>query len=121
MKPLTLILPVLITMGTAPVLAQGTGSEGYFELYNNTEGNVVISFYTSDGETWSENWLGDDTEIMPGQSGTAEFFADTGACDQFFQVGWLGQDGTEVLDEVISIDICEASNVYLDDNEIYYD
>ena len=59
--------------------------------------------------------------VDPGQSATARFTADTGPCDQVFQVGWLGTDGGEVLDEPISIDICAASNIYLDDNEIYYD
>jgi hypothetical protein len=37
------------------------------------------------------------------------------------QVGWLGDDDSEVLDDPISIDICDASNVYLGDNEITYD
>jgi len=100
-------------------LAQGTGSEGYFTIYNYTEGNVLISFYTNDGSGWSENWLGE--EIMPGATGEASFTADTGACDQVFAAGWLGADDTEVVDEPISIDICAASNVYLSDNEIYYD
>ena len=100
--------------------AQGTGSEGYFTIYNNTAGNVVVSFYTNDGSGWSDNWLTTDA-LMPGESAAAEFYADTGACDQVFAVGWLGGDGSEVVDDPISIDICEASNVYLDDNEIYYD
>jgi hypothetical protein len=97
----------------------GTGSEGYFHIYNNTEGNVAVGFYTNDGNGWSENWLGE--ELIPGASARAEFHADTGNCDQVFQIGWLGSDGSEVMDEPISIDICDASNVYLDDNEIYYD
>ena len=100
-------------------LAQGTGSEGYFQIYNNTTNNIVVGFYTNDGSGWSTNWLNDIVE--PGQGATAEFTADTGACDQHFQVGWLAEDDSEVLDDPISIDICEASNVYLDDNEIYYD
>lgn len=104
----------------APSLA-GTGSEGYFTIYNNTEGNVVVGFYTNDGSGWSANWLS-GAQIMPGVSAEARFHAETGACDQVFAVGWLGSDGaTEVIDDPIEIDICEASNVYLDDNEIYYD
>lgn len=99
--------------------AAGTGSEGYFQIYNNTGSNIVVGFYTNDGTGWSQNWLGE--ALDPGASATAEFYADTGNCDQTFQVGWLGDDGSEVLDEPISIDICDASNVYLDDNEIYYD
>ena len=102
-----------------PALAQGTGSEGYFTLHNDTEGNVLISFYTNDGSGWSDNWLPD--AILPGATGEASFAADTGNCDQVFAAGWLGADDTEVVDEPISIDICAASNVYLGDNEIYYD
>ena len=48
--------------------AQGTGSEGYFQIYNDTSNNVVIGFYTNDGSGWSDNWLG-GAEIMPGQNG----------------------------------------------------
>lgn len=110
----------LIVMTTgATALAQGTGSEGYFQIYNNTENNIVVGFYTNDGSGWSDNWLSDILE--PGDSARAEFTADTGNCDQVFQVGWLGDDDSEVLDDPISIDICAASNVYMDDNEIYYD
>lgn len=100
-------------------MAQGTGSEGYFQIYNNTGGNIAVGFYTNGGDGWSQNWLSD--AIMPGQAATAEFTADTGNCDQVFQVGWLGENDSEVMDEPIAIDICAASNVYLDDNEIYYD
>jgi len=108
---------LVLAAGTA--FAAGTGSQGYFQIYNNTEGNVAVGFYTNDGSGWSENWLAED--LMPGESARAEFHADSGNCDQVFQIGWLGESGDEVMDEPISIDICEASNVYLDDNEIYYD
>ena len=97
----------------------GTGAEGYFQIYNNTDDNTVIGFYTNDGGGWSSNWL--SSRIGPDESARAEFTDDSGSCAQTFRVGWLGTDGGEVLDEPIDIDICEASNVYLDDNEIYYD
>ena len=96
-----------------------SGAGGVFTIHNMTEGNVVIGFYTNDGSGWSNNWLAE--EMAPGQNASAEFFAETGACEQLFQVGWLGTDGSEVVDEPISIDICEATNVYLADNEIYFD
>ena len=110
----------LVSLATAPALAQGTGSEGYFTLFNNTEGNVLVGFYTNDGTGWSDNWLA--YAVFPGESGQAQFSADIGYCDQVFAAGWLGGDGEgEVVDDPISIDICAASNVYLGDNEIYYD
>jgi len=96
-----------------------SGSGGTFSIYNNTAGNVVVGFYTNDGNGWSSNWLSEN--MMPEQSASAEFFAETGSCDQLFQVGWLGGDGSEVMDEPISINICEATNVYLGDNEISFD
>lgn len=104
-------------LGTAAFAQSGTG--GAFSIYNDTAGNVVVGFYTNDGNGWSTNWLAD--HMAPGQSASAEFFAETGACDQLFQVGWLGSDGSEVMDEPISIDICQATNVYLGDNEIKFD
>jgi hypothetical protein len=116
----SLMTAALVVASATSALAQGTGSQGYFTIFNDTENNVVVGFYTNDGSGWSANWLG-GVQIMPGQSGEAQFAADTGACDQVFAVGWLGSDGGEVVDEPISIDICAASNVYLNDNEIYYD
>jgi len=111
-------LGIIVTLIAGSAVAQ-SGSGGAFTIHNLTEGNVVVGFYTNDGSVWSENWLAEP--MMPAQTASAEFFAQTGACDQLFQVGWLGADETEVLDEPISIDICEASNVYLADNEIYFD
>lgn len=63
-------LALAVTWGTV-ALAQGTGSEGYFEIHNNTGENIVVGFCTNDGTGWSDNFA--------------------------------------------------ASNVYVDDNEIYFD
>jgi hypothetical protein len=115
-----LIAAAALALGTGLATAQGTGSEGYFELYNDTDTNVLVGFYTNDGSGWSANWIA-GAEILPGQSGTAEFYAPEGSCDQAFAAGWLGADGGEVIDDPISIDICAASNVYLGDNEIFFD
>lgn len=104
------------TIGSA--IAQ-TGAEGYFQIHNDTDANTVVGFYTNDGSGWSQNWLSE--QIPPGGDATAEFTAETGSCEQVFQVGWLGEGGGEVMDDPIEIDICQASNVYLNDNEIYYD
>lgn len=109
-----------MTLIAGAALSQGTGSEGYFQVYNDTEGHIVVGFYTNDGSDWSSNWL-DGVEIHPGENATAEFSGDSGPCEQVLQVGWLGDDDSEVLDDPISIDICDASDVYLGDNEITYD
>ncbi|MEM5585424.1 hypothetical protein WNZ15_23410 [Roseibium sp. AS2] len=114
-----LLFGAALAAGSLPALSQGTGSEGYFQIHNNTDNNILVGFYTDDGSGWSDNWLSD--ALAPGEAATANFIADTGNCDQIFQLGWLGENDTEVLDEPISIDICAASNVYMDDNEIYYD
>ena len=33
------------------------------------------------------------------------------AISHHVQVGWLGGDGSEVMDDPISIDVCDASNI----------
>ncbi len=115
-----IITAALFALAGTAIYAQGTGSEGYFQLYNDTEGNLLIGFYTNDGGGWSDNWI-DGAVVEPGQNGTASFTANTGSCDQLFMASWLGADESEVFDDPIEIDICAASNVYLSDNEIYYD
>jgi hypothetical protein len=109
----------LFLMAT-PAFAQ-TGAQGVFTLHNDTTNNVVVGFYVSDDlETFSDNWLSDP--IMPGEAFDAQFFADSGSCINYFIVGWLGADlASEVTDDPIEIDICQASNVYLGDNEISFD
>lgn len=96
-----------------------SGNEGKFTIHNKTDSNTVVGFYTNDGSGWSTNWLSE--QLTPGQEAGAAFDAQSGACDQTLRVGWLGQSGGEVLDEPISIDICAASNVYVADNEIFFD
>ena len=56
--PNTAIAAALLLSATA-ANAQSTGSEGYFNIYNNTPSNVVVGFYTNDGSGWSNNWLDD--------------------------------------------------------------
>ena len=110
-----------LTLASFGMIAEaGTGSEGYFQIHNDTDNNTVVGFYTNDGGGWSANWLG-GVHIEPGNSAKAEFHADTGNCEQTFAVGWLGTDGGEVIDDPIDINICDASNVYLGDNDISYD
>ncbi|MDF1609853.1 hypothetical protein PZ897_16830 [Hoeflea sp. YIM 152468] len=115
---LTATLVLAAAVAATAALAQ-TGSEGVFTIHNSTESNVVVGFYTNDGTGWSANWLSE--RLSPGTQAEAQFASDSGNCDQTLQVGWLGEDNTEVKDEPISIDICEATHVYLDDNEIYFD
>jgi hypothetical protein len=116
------MLGALLSLGllAAPALAQ-TGAEGVFTIHNMTEKNVIVGFYVSDdAENFSDNWLTDP--MMPGEEAEAAFDADSGSCINYFVVGWLGADlASEVLDEPIEIDICEATNVYLGDGEILFD
>jgi hypothetical protein len=113
------VTSLFVLLALSASAAAQTGQEGWFNIYNNTSENVVVGFYTSDGDDWSSNWLAD--EINPGEHAQAEFLSDSGNCDQYLMVGWLGEGDTEILDDAISIDICVASNVYLGDNEIYFD
>lgn len=122
MKYIKLSAALLLAASVAATGAfAGTGAEGVFTVHNDTETNVVSGFYTSedDGDTWSDNWL--SIQIRPGESAEARFQANTGPCEQTLQVGWVGEGGGEVLDEPINIDICEASNVYLEDNDVSFD
>lgn len=122
MKLVKLSLALLFTafISATGALAQ-TGAECVFTIHNDTANNTLIGFYTSpdDGTNWSANWLGQDMD--PGQTATAEFTADTCVCEQVFQAGWLGEGDVEVFDDPHTIDICEASNVYLGDDAVSFD
>lgn len=113
------LLGALLFCGLVGTAFAQSGAGGDFTIINQTARNVAIGFYTNDGSGWSDNWLSED--LMPGDQADASFYADSGSCEQTFQVGWLGENGEEILDDPIDINICDASNVYLADNEIYYD
>ncbi len=106
-------------LASTTAFSQSTGNEGKFTIHNQTDNNVVVGFYTNDGSGWSANWLAE--QLTPGEQANARFDAETGACAQTFKVGSLSDTGGEVLDDPISINICKASNIYVADNEIYYD
>ena len=114
-------LLLFATFISATGAAAQSGSECIFTIHNDTKDNTLVSFYTStdDGANWSDNWLGG--EMKPGQTAKAEFTADTCACDQVFQAGWLGEGDDEVLDDPHTIDICTATNVYLGDDSVSFD
>lgn len=116
---LFVLAALIVTFPGAHALAEGTGAQGLFTIHNSTTSNIVTGFYTNDGSGWSTNWLSEPIE--PGDVAEAQFHANTGPCEQTFQIGWLGENDAEVLDDPIDIDICDASNVYLEDNDISYD
>ena len=37
--------------------SQATGNQGKFTIHNKSDNNVVVGYYTNDGEGWSANWL----------------------------------------------------------------
>lgn len=120
MKSMLYAVLISTLIASPAALAQGTGAEGFFEIHNDTDGNVVVGFYTNDGSGWSTNWLSD--ALNPGERSVARFDAPSGNCEQTLRVGWRGEDpAQEVLDDPINIDICDASNVYMGDNKITYD
>ncbi|MBP0483600.1 hypothetical protein [Sagittula salina] len=118
--PCTALFMTIVGFAALPALAQ-TGAAGEFTVVNDTDDNLITGFYTSeDGETFSDNWLA--APLGPGEAAGATFHADSGACTQYFVVGWAADDGiSEVEDDVTEIDICDASVVYLGDNEISYE
>jgi hypothetical protein len=119
-RPALALVAFALSFLVQPALGQ-TGAGGVFTIHNNTEDNILIGFYVSDDmETWSDNWL--SQPMLPGESAGAEFVAESGSCINYIVTGWLGDDDqSEVLDDLIEVDICQASNLYLDDNEIYFD
>ncbi len=114
----SVVLSLVFSLAASAALAQ-TGQEGRFTIHNDTVRNTVVGFYTNEGSGWSDNWL--DGQLGPNEEADMAFTAMTGPCEQTLQVGWLGEDGSEVLDDPIDINICDASNVYLGDNEVTYD
>lgn len=118
-KLTTIISAIGLSMLSYTALAQGTGAGGAFSIHNDTIDGIVVGFYTNDGDGWSDNWLTD--HLGPNAKIDVEFTAQTGSCKQTLQVGWLAEDDTELLDEPVDIDICEATTVYLEDDGISFD
>lgn len=73
------LLLVLVVIASSSFAQSGSGGE--FTIYNNTDNNIVISFYTNDGDGCSSNWLSED--LAPDEEAYAEFYAD-GNCGQLF-------------------------------------
>jgi uncharacterized membrane protein len=53
----TLALAAIMAGASALSGFAGTGSQGHFQIYNDTANNIVVGFYTNDGSGWSTNWL----------------------------------------------------------------
>jgi len=118
-KLITIISAFSLSMFSSIALAQGSGAGGAFSIHNDTIDGTVVGFYTNDGSGWSDNWLSED--LGPNAKIDVEFTAQTGSCAQTLQVGWLAEDDTELLADPVSIDICEATTVYLEDDGISFD
>ena len=93
------------------------GAWGNFDIHNQSN-YIITGFYTNEGDGWSANWLHE--QISAGESAAMAFTRD-GPCEITFRVGWLTTDGQETLGDPWNIDICDAHNVYFDDDKATYD
>ena len=110
----------LTSIGTFGAVADGTGAQGYVKIYNSTPGYVVTGFYTNAGHGWTHDWL-NDIVLTPGQGAKAEFSSAPPACTQRVRVGWRSTAGREIRGHPVTVNICDVSNVYFAENEIYFD
>ena len=70
----TLIIVALLL--NVNVFAGASGEEGKFVIHNLSENNIVVGFYTNDGDGWSTNWFSE--QLDPDQSASAQFADNTG-------------------------------------------
>lgn len=119
----SLALAACVTsIGSLSALAEGdgTGADGFINIYNSTPGYTVVGFYTNAGHGWSKDWLTQDI-LTPGVGAKAVYAAAPPACHQHVRVGWLGPAGMEVHGHPIHLNICDVSNIYFAENETFYD
>jgi len=90
---------------------------GKFMIHNQSN-YIIVGFYTNEGDGWSSNWL--EEQVSAGESAEMQF-THQGPCQVQFRVGWLTTNNDETVGEPWNIDICEAHNVYFDDNKASYD
>lgn len=108
---------IIFAFSAAIAHAQET-TKGQLTVHNNTEGNVVIGLYTNGGKGWSTNWL--ETELMPNETTQLILRGEDELCDQLLQLGWLGANKAELLDEPQNVDLCTVTEFYLTDSETYF-
>ncbi len=88
-----------------------------FTIHNQSD-YIINGFFIADGGDVGPNWM--DFELNGDESADMAFSYD-GPCEIEFVLGWLGEDGSTLLGDNTSIDICEASNIYFDGSQAYYD
>lgn len=118
-KTLTLAT-CLTSMGSLCALADGTGAEGFVNIYNSSPGFVVTGFYTNGGHGWTRDWL-TDVILTPGEGAVAQFRSAPPACHQRVKVGWRSAAGHEVRSHPVAVNICDVSNIYFAQEEIFFD
>ena len=107
-------------LGAQSTLAEGTGAKGYVNIINSTPGFVITGFYTNAGHGWTRDWL-TNVRLTPGELAVAQFSTAPPKCHQRVRVGWLSTAGREKRGHPISVNICNVSNVYFAQREIFFD
>ncbi|MEL7396385.1 MAG: hypothetical protein AAFN44_08440 [Pseudomonadota bacterium] len=100
--------------------AEATGADGHVNIFNSTPGFTITGFYTNAGHGWTRDWL-TDVVLTPGVGAKAVFSSAPPKCHQHIRAGWLSTAGREFHGHPIHINICEVSNIYFAEDEIFFD
>ncbi|HSY85147.1 MAG TPA: hypothetical protein VLA85_01150 [Verrucomicrobiae bacterium] len=117
MKKLIAAMLFSIALLTGGTINASANDWGKFTIHNQSN-YIIVGFYTNEGDGWSSNWL--QEQVTAGDSALMEF-THQGPCQVTFRVGWLTTTNEEQLGEPWNIDICDAHNVYFDDDKASYD
>jgi len=103
----------VVVLAATPVLSSGMK----FKIHNDSS-YIINGFYTVEGGETSANWM--DFKLEHGDTANMKFNYD-GPCDVEFIVGWEAEDGSTIMGDNTTIDICKANNIYFDGKDATYD